>query len=75
MNIYSLIDYRSFERDIESQFYIYSFCDKFSYKMHMENEEIFGDCMEIDRKEIKKDKDTKVKIKHRIFGSILRKYL
>lgn len=43
--------------------------------MHFENEEIFGDCIEICRNDIKKDKDTKVKLKHRIFGRLLKRYL
>jgi CDP-diacylglycerol--glycerol-3-phosphate 3-phosphatidyltransferase len=68
-------NYRSFERDVESQFYIYSFCEKFSQKMHNENEDIFGDCINIQKIDIRKDKDTKVKLKHKIFGRLLRKYL
>ena len=54
---------------------IYSFCEKFSKKLQKETDEIFHDSMEIDREFIKKDKDSKIKLKHRFWAKILEKFL
>ncbi len=41
----------------------------------METEEIFNDATEIDRDFIRKDRDTKIKLRHRFWSKILEKFL
>ena len=66
---------RSFNRDVESQFYFYSYCDKFSKRMNDEISDIFVDSKKIDINIISKDKDIKIKSKHKLFSKLLKNYL
>ena len=66
---------RSFNRDVESQFYFYSYCDKFSKRMNDEITDILIDSKKVDIHEISKDKEMKIKTKHKLFSNILKNYL
>ena len=50
-------------------------CENFSKKLHDENEDIFCDTYEVDEILIKKDKDTKIKLRHRVWAKILERFL
>jgi len=69
------LDSRGFKRDVESQFYLYSFCEKFSEKLHNEAEDNFCDCTKISINDIKKDKDIKIKFRHKLIAKYLKNYL
>jgi CDP-diacylglycerol--glycerol-3-phosphate 3-phosphatidyltransferase len=66
---------RSFERDVESQFYVYSFCKEFSKRLHQEAEECFYECKKVELKDINSDKDVKIKLRHKIMAKLFKKYL
>jgi hypothetical protein len=75
VNNYIILDSRAFNRDVETQFYIYSFCEKFSEKLHHEAEDNFSDCNKISYKDILKDKVVKLKFRHKLMAKYLKKYL
>lgn len=66
---------RSFKRDVESQFYLYSYCQNFRKKLHLEAEDNFSDSQKVKLEDIKRDKDVKIKLKHKLLAKYLRKYL
>ena len=66
---------RSYKRDNEIQFYIYSVCPKFKERLQKENVKQFQNAQKISLNEIKSDEEIKLKWRHQIAFTILKSFL
>ena len=66
---------RSYKRDNEIQFFIYSLCPKFKEKLHKENEKMFENSVKIGENEIKNDKEVIVKFRHKVLFWLMKSFL
>ncbi len=66
---------RSYHKDSEIQFYLYSLCPKMKEKLYHENSKILIDCQKVTEEDLKSDKDVKINWKHKILYYFMNKFL
>ena len=66
---------RSFKRDNEIQFYVYSFCPKFKERLQEESKRQFEHGTKVSLEQIKGDSEVQVKWRHKFIYFILKSFL
>ena len=67
--------YRSYYRDTELNFYIYSQDAKFKEKLHFENLSQFANSQDVSKQNLRKDKDMKFGFFTMLFSKLLSGFL
>lgn len=66
---------RSYHKDTEIQFFLYSLCPKMKEKLSKENSRILSDTQEVNEKELKSDTEVRIKLRHKILYYFMNKFL
>lgn len=66
---------RSYSRDNEVQFYIYTVCPKFKEKLHNENQRQYEKASRVQVSDLKNSIEVKLKLRHKILFWLLKSFL